>query len=118
MLFRSDLGLDWRFSHSVGLFGVTFFPSGSTKGANYNKGITVTTVPNTTTIFPKDLLNNNTTDILVASEYMTKVYKLCGSIEGTFRMYTSGSCNGNDAFTQKEAPLRKSLYDQCVAQDK
>ncbi|MEK7588525.1 MAG: hypothetical protein AAB438_01770 [Patescibacteria group bacterium] len=95
----SDLGLDWRFSHSMGLFGVTFGPNHlNPAGA-------------------KEILNNPSKDIQKAAQMMKAAYAACGhDVEKTWRMYGSGKCNGDNAFTNVEAPLRKNLYDQCVAQ--
>ncbi len=110
-----DLGLDWRYSHAIGMFGVTFYPAGESYG-DYTKGIYMVILKKT--VFPKDLFNTNT-DILVAAEMMSSNYKLCNNnVEQTYRKYGSGRCDGSNAFTNVEAPLRKNLYDQCVAQDK
>lgn len=101
----SRAGLDWRFSHSVGLFGVTFGPNhGGSAGAT-------------------EILNNIDKDIEAAVKIMREAYEYCGkNIEKTFRRYHSGSCDGGrnnpEAFVNKETPLRKSLYDQCVTQEK
>jgi Type IV secretion system pilin len=93
----SDLGLDWRFSHSVGLFGVTFYPEN-------NSGA-------------KDILNNPDKDIARAATIMKVDYSLCKQdIEQTFRAYGGGKCSSGGTFLNKEAPLRKNLYDQCMAQ--
>jgi hypothetical protein len=111
----NDLGLDWRFSHGVGMFGVTFFPKGSSYG-DYTKGLDMKNPSRH--IVVKDLLNPEI-DMVVATEQMTNNFKKCsGNIENTFRSYGSGSCSGNSKFIAVEAPLRKNLYDQCVAQDK
>lgn len=110
-----DLGLDWRFSHGMGLAGVTFFPKGSTRGANYDKGASMPI--SGTKFFPKDLKNIDI-DLKAAVEIMTVAYNKCGTAEGAYRAYGSGNCKGDNPFTNVEAPLRTNLYNQCVAQDK
>lgn len=96
----NDLGLDWRFSHSVGLFGVTFGPNHiNPSGA-------------------KKIYSDAAADVVKATEMMKDFYNRCNKdIEGTWRAYNSGKCNGNNSFTNREAPIRVNLYDQCVAQD-
>jgi hypothetical protein len=112
----TDLGLDWRYSHSVGLFGITFFPKGSQYG-DYSKGIFLPIAKKT--VFPKDILYNQQTDVEVYTEMMKKVYTKCNqNVLGTYKYLSSGSCTGSNAFTDIEAPLRADLYNQCVAQDK
>ncbi len=101
----SDLGIDWRFSHSIGLFGVTFGPN------------------NLPPAGAKELLNNPDKDIQRAADIMTNFYNQCNkNIENTWRAYGSGSCNGGQgkpasSFINIEAPLRTGLYNQCVTQD-
>ncbi len=112
----ADLGLDWRYSHSVGLFGITFFPKGSKYG-DYSKGIYMPIAKKT--VFPKDILYNQQTDVDAYTEMMKKVYDTCNqNVLGTYKYLSSGSCTGSNAFTNVEAPLRADLYNQCVAQDK
>ena len=100
----SNSSIDWRFSHSVGLFGVTFGPNhGGSTGA-------------------QEILNDVNKDIEAAVKIMKRAYESCGkNIEKTFRMYHSGSCDGGKnnpkAFVNKETPLRVSLYDQCIPQN-
>jgi type IV secretory pathway VirB2 component (pilin) len=96
----SDLGLDWRFSHSVGLFGVTFGPNNlNPSGA-------------------QAIYNSPSADVQQAATMMKAFYAKCNSnIESTWRAYNSGSCTGNNAFTNTETAVRMSLYNQCVAQD-
>lgn len=112
----ADLGLDWRYSHSVGLFGITFFPKGSKYG-DYSKGIYLPVAKKT--VFPKDILYNQKTDVDAYTEMMKNVYNTCNqNVLGTYKYLSSGSCTGSNAFTNVEAPLRADLYNQCVAQDK
>lgn len=111
-----DLGLDWRFSHGIGLLGVTLYPKGS-KYADYTVGIQ-TTIPGHQRIFAKDLYDPMV-DILLGAYIMNNNYKKCGkNIEQTYRAYGSGSCSGGGKFMNTEAPIRADLYTQCVAQDK
>ncbi len=95
----SDLGLDWRFSHSVGMFGVTFGPNHlNPTGA-------------------QKIYNSQDEDISMAANIMNNFYIKCNNnIEGTWRAYGSGSCTGNNAFTNKETEIRMSLYNQCMSQ--
>lgn len=110
-----DLGLDWRFSHSIGMFGITFFPKGSKYG-DYSKGLEVPSLGKS--VFPRDIYNPDT-DIVIQAELMKAVYNKCGQDPlKTYRYWSSGNCNGSNTFTNKEAPLRKDLYDQCIAQDR
>jgi len=110
-----DLGLDWRYSHTIGLFGVTFYPKGETYG-DYTKGIKMDILKKT--IFPRDLFDPET-DIKVAAEIMKNNYTKCkGDALNIFRAYGSGECDDRNPAINAEAPLRKQLYDQCVAQDK
>lgn len=97
----NNLGLDWRFSHSVGMFGVTFGPNHlNPDGA-------------------KAIYTDSNADITKATNMMKNFYSQCNNnIEGTWRAYNSGSCNGNNDFTNKETAIRLDLYNQCLAQDK
>ena len=101
-----DLGLDWRFSHGIGLFQVTLFPKDKAAGFP--------------TIKPKDLYDE-TKSINKAAQIMSNSYKFCkNDILGAFTGYGAGSgtvCSASSGFIATEAPLRKNLYDQCVAQD-
>lgn len=113
-LTKKDLGLDWRYSHGIGLMQITFYPKGSNYG-DYTKGLNSKITE--TNVSVKDMLVPQKA-IQFGVEMLASDYKLCGSVEGTFRAYGSGNCKANNAFINKEAPLRKNLYDQCVAQDK
>lgn len=96
----SDLGLDWRFSHSIGMFGVTFGPKNiDPSGA-------------------KNIYNDPNADISKAISIMQGFYNKCGqNIEATWRAYGSGSCTGNNPFTNAETAIRVDLYNQCLNQD-
>lgn len=97
----NNLGLDWRFSHSVGMFGVTFGPNHlNPDGA-------------------KAIYGDPSADITKATSMMKNFYSNCNNdIEGTWRAYNSGKCNGDNSFTNKETAIRLNLYNQCIAQDK
>jgi hypothetical protein len=102
----ADLGLDWRFSHSIGLFGVTFGPNNlPISGA-------------------KAVYDSVAVDMGIAAKTMNAFYTKCSkNVEWTWRAYASGSCKGgtngsSDLFVNKETPIRVDLYNQCVAQDR
>ena len=101
----ADLGLDWRFSHSIGMFCNTFGPN--------NRPISEA----------KLIYSDPNADISLAAKTMSAFYTLCKKdIESTWRAYASGSCFGGkkaspDDFVNKETPIRVDLYRQCVAQD-
>lgn len=110
-----DLGLDWRFSHGIGLMQVTFFPAGSNDGPNYNVGFN--TLITKTPMKLKDMLTPEKA-IQSGVEHLQYNFKQCGGdVEKAYRAYGGGSCNSG-GFMNSEAPLRKKLFDQCVAQDK
>lgn len=96
----NELGLDWRFSHSIGMFGVTFGPNHiNPSGA-------------------KAIYSDSAADISRATNMMKDFYNKCNkNIDGTWRAYNSGSCTGNNAFTNKETIIRVDLYNQCLKQD-
>ncbi len=113
----SDLGLDWRFSHGVGLGQITFFPTGSKDGPNWDKGVDypITTSKHAT---PKDMLDPDKA-IEFSVEKFQVDYKTCGkNIMNTYKRYASGDCNSTNQFAVTEAGIRSRMYDQCVAQDK
>jgi len=108
-----DLGLDWRFSHGIGLFQVTFFPKGAKYG-DYTKGIYVEALKKN--VFPRDMFDS-TTSLAVAASMVASRYKECGgNIDQTFRGYVGGKCNKNNPFLDKEVPIRVGLYNQCAGQ--
>jgi len=110
-----DLGLDWRFSHGIGLMQVTFYPKGSAY-APYDKG--TQTLITKTSIKPKDMLDPNKAIKAGIEHLQHDFYKCKGDILNTYRAYGTGDCNSTNPFINTEAPLRKNLYDQCIAQDK
>lgn len=118
---RDDLGLDWRFSHGMGMFGVTFFPKGAKYG-DYSKGIYMPILKQNVT--PRMIHTNPDIDLKVAIEMMKEVYEICDKdITKTFNKYVGGGCSPkpgskNYNFVINESIQRKALYDQCVAQDK
>jgi len=97
---KADLGLDWRFSHSVGMFGITFGPNHLAQtGA-------------------QAIYKDSNADITKATSIIKTFYNQCNKdIEGTWRAYNSGKCNGNNNFTNAETAIRVNLYNQCLAQD-
>lgn len=112
----NDLGLDWRFSHGVGLKQITFFPTGSTAGANWDKGAAYP-ITSTKTAYPKDMLDPNNA-IQFGVEMLQLDYEMCGKdIIKTYKMYGIGSCDSTNTYVVKEAATRKKMYDQCLAQD-
>ncbi len=107
---RDDLGLDWRFSHGVGLMQFTFKGDG-----NY---ICRVSPISKTKICPKDMYDPDKA-INAGAELMQYFFKKCkGDVENTFKAYGSGSCNSTNKFAVSESKKRKGLYDACVAQDK
>ena len=112
----NDLGLDWRFSHGIGLKQITFFPTGSTAGANWDKGA-VYPITTTKTAFPKDMMDPNNA-IQFGIEMLQVDYEKCGKdVVKTYKMYGIGSCDTTNTYVLQEAATRKKMYDQCLAQD-
>ncbi len=110
------LGLDWRFSHGIGMFMITFYPEGSNKGPNYNKG-TVTTITKKP-VSIKDMFNADKA-IEAGTELLQYNYKRCKQdVYKTFAAYQGGDCNDDSDTIRRESQIRKTMYDQCVAQDK
>lgn len=115
-----DLGLDWRFSHGIGLKQMTF--AGTTKQVEeyglplYTEGMKTRITNQKMTI--KDMLIPEKA-IMAGNELLTYIFnkKCIGDVENTFRAYGGGGCQGNSS-SRKEAAIRKAMYDQCVAQDK
>jgi signal peptidase I len=103
----TTLGLDLRWSHSVGMFGLTFFPPDG--HATDGSGVKM-----------KDIYNNtNNADLLWAVNFANRGWKKCGDPLGVFYFWAaSGGCvaTGNAAY-DAIALQKKSLYDQCIAQD-
>jgi hypothetical protein len=101
-----DLGLDWRFTHSVGMFGVTFGPGNQDPSG------------------AKALYQDINVDFSFAAKLMAFRYKQCkGNIEQTWRAYAGGQCDSGlkpkskpTDFVNKETPIRVDLYNQCIAQ--
>ena len=114
-LTKDDLGLDWRFSHSLGMFGITFFPAGKSPAYTTKLG-----VPGLGSVGVKEILNNtNNADLLYSIDLMSKYYNSCNKdVLQTYYKWATGSCQTSNGFALKEGGLRKSLYDQCVTQDK
>lgn len=111
-----DLGLDWRFSHGIGLMQITFFPADSNEPLKYN--IPFKTAVTGTEMKLKDMFNFDQA-LKAGTELLQFNYKKCnGDIFKTYKAYGSGSCDSTNSTTIQEATIRKNLYDQCVAQDK
>ncbi len=109
---KADLGLDWRFSHGIGLMQFTFFPDDN------GKPKCRLTSKTKTEMCPKDMMNPDKA-LKAGSELFAYYYDKCkGDVENTFKAYGSGNCNTTNTFAVKESRNRKNLYDQCVAQDK
>ena len=115
-----DLGLDWRFSHGIGLKQITF--AGTTKQVEkyrlplYTEGMKTRITNQKMTI--KDMLVPEKA-IMAGNELLTYIFnkKCIGDVENTFRAYGGGECQGNSS-SRKEAAIRKAMYDECIAQDK
>lgn len=110
-----DLGLDWRFSHGIGLMQITFFPENSSEKLKYNKPFE--TAVTKTKMSLKDMFNEGKA-MQAGTELLQYNYKRCdGDAFRTYKAYGAGSCDSTNSTTIQEASIRKSLYDQCVAQD-
>ncbi len=108
---KADLGLDWRFSHGIGLMQFTFFPKNNTY-------VCRTTALTKTSMCPKDMYDPNKA-IQAGVELLEYNFKKCkGDVENTFKAYGSGNCTTTNKFAVSESKKRKGLYDACVAQDK
>jgi len=100
------LGLDLRFSHSVGMFGLTFFPpdghptdgSATTMQSIYN--------------------NTNNADLQWAINFAKKGWDSCGSNPLKVFKFWGGSCDSTNSFVLQVAAKKMDLYNQCLAQDK
>lgn len=81
------LGLDWRFSHGIGLMQVTFFP---------NTGYTSWTGRESdgVTGSPKDLLDL-TANVTAGAHILNSNLTYCGNIHDAYSRYNSGSCTTN-----------------------
>jgi hypothetical protein len=108
------LGLDWRFSHGIGLTQTTCQPtrtdfSGRNNLPNCNFGGTSYT--------PKQLLDP-VKNLEAGSRIWAGFYNQCSqNINGTWRAYISGSCNSTNAYAVSEANTRTDLYNQCAKQN-
>lgn len=111
-----DLGLDWRFSHSIGMFGTTFFPKGS-KYADYSKGLYIPSLKKN--VYPLDIYTNKEEADFIAYTWILKShYDNCkGDVLGTFYSLGVNACRSDNEFIRVEAPLRADLYNQCVTCD-
>ena len=105
---QPDLGLDLRFSHSVGMFGLTFFPP----NGNPTDGSGVKM---------QDIYNNtNDADIKWAINHAFNAWKACGNSQGVFYYWgAGGNCKAPavDSWNYKIAAQKQNLYQQCVTQD-
>jgi type IV secretory pathway VirB2 component (pilin) len=116
-----NLGLDSRFSHSVGMFGLTFFGNETTECKKPGKHSILCFHPadNSTTSI-KDVYNNtNNADVNWAINNVKNGWDTCKDPLKVFYYWAAGgSCKptGNTAY-DNVALQKKSLYDQCVAQD-
>ncbi|MEI7809986.1 MAG: pilin [bacterium] len=101
------LGLDLRFSHSVGMFGTTFFPPNGTiaDGSNF----TMQQIYN----------NTNNADLKWATGHAEKGYNTCGKDPQKVFYYWGGSCKTPTAgsWNAMVSAQKMDLYNQCLKQD-
>jgi hypothetical protein len=97
------LGLDWRFSHGIGLMQVTFFPT--------NNGLS----PVREGITPKEVFStekNIETGIKIFKTQSGGNY--CNNnLEKAFRAYNGGNCNSNNKNAVRYGRERLSEYNAC-----
>lgn len=103
------LGLDLRFSHSVGMFGITFFPPNGTitDGSNF----TMQQIYN----------NTNNADLKWAVNHAEKAYNYCGKDPQKVFYYwgAGGNCSTPKAGSWNAviSAQKMDLYNQCLKQD-
>jgi len=118
-----NLSLDTRFSHSIGSFGATFFTNKNNSECSKpgKHSILCLVLTDGSTLTPKEMYNNtNNANINWAINFAKKGLDKCKDPLKVFYFWAaSGGCvaTGNLAYDQV-ALQKKSLYDQCVAQDK
>lgn len=100
------LGLDWRFSHGIGLMQVTFFPKDISGGRNY---------PLREGISPKEAL-----EVSKNIELGLKIFKInsnnnyCNNnFENAFKAYNGGSCNTSNNFAVSYGRVLNAAYNLC-----
>jgi hypothetical protein len=103
----ADLGLDWRFSHGIGLGQITCQP----KSTNFNTRTSLPNCPGGKT--PIQLLDPET-NLTVSMDMWVSNYNRCGSVAGAFSAYNSGDCNPDNSFTSKYVAESVALYNQCM----
>ncbi len=109
-----DLGLDWRFSHGLGLTQITCQPKTSDFTLRKN-------LPNCTfngvAYTPKQLIDPEK-NLEAGARLWGSNYTTCGKdIFRTWKAYNAGSCDANNPFTVAQAQARTALYNQCVVQN-
>jgi len=118
-----NLSLDTRFSHSVGMFGATFFGNNTIEECNKPGKHTVScfhiTDGSNTKI--KDIYNNtNNADIKWATDFAFKGWNSCGKDPIRVFYYFANNCSTPTKGSAKEviANQKLDLYNQCLKQDK
>jgi hypothetical protein len=113
------LGLDWRFSHGIGLMQVTFFPEGW--GIGYAPSDSLkNVVPKRAEVgsyTPKDMVDSDKNidagiHILLADIAICKQLGL--GLREAFGLYNGGTCGASPAYADRVM----GLYTQCLAQPK
>ena len=106
------IGLDWRFTHGIGLTQLTCNPIFKDY-ANKDKAPNCTfagSSPKT----PLELLDADT-NLEVGANLWGYYYKHCGkNIQNTWKAYASGSCTSDNGWAVQESITRTDLYNQCV----
>ncbi|MEI6400252.1 MAG: hypothetical protein WCO58_01905 [bacterium] len=105
------LGLDWRFTHGIGLTQVTCQP----KTTDWNQK---DQLPNCTfagtSYTPKELLKPEK-NLEAGGRLWAYYYKACNKdVFKTWKAYASGSCESPNKFAVEEATVRTDLYNQCI----
>ena len=105
-----DLGLDLRYSHSVGMFGLTFFPVGTVGGVNYKGtigGYTMNQIYN----------NTNNADFKAA---IARIKATTCTNNTPRRIFNSwgGSCEDakEGSWNKIASDAKQRLYDECISQ--
>lgn len=111
------LGLDWRFSHGIGLTQFTFFPTVSGNEPNANAPTPTRNVIGFGAITPKQAFDPETNLRAGGTVYKTYLQICNNDIRAAFDAYGDGSCDKRPDNGSGRNPAKKyAVYQTCVAQ--